>query len=121
MKTGVKHKGLKIVVLLLVALMATLTFNQSVNLHTHKLIDGTMVTHAHPYNKTSDSAPIKNHHHTLTELLLLRHFEVLFLSVFIAIALLLVTYFTRCPALKPHHLQPHYLHTAPGRAPPFLS
>lgn len=121
MKLRVRNISLRLVAILLVAVIATLTFNQSVNLHTHKLIDGTVVSHAHPYNKTNDSAPIKSHHHTLTELLILEHFEVLFLSLFIAIALLHVTYFTRRQPQEHHHLKSQHIHCASGRAPPFLS
>ena len=46
--------------------------NATVNQHSHRISEGYTVTHAHPYNtSTSDSGPIKSHHHSETELLLL--------------------------------------------------
>lgn len=118
MKQGWKHISFKTVALLMVTVIAMLTFNQSVNIHTHKLDDGTIVSHAHPYNKTSDSDPIKSHHHTLTELLILEHFEILFLSIFIAIALLQTSQLVKRNTQTELHFKPHYIHYAPGRAPP---
>lgn len=121
MKKGWENISLKSVALLMVTVIAMLTFNQSVNLHTHQLADGTIVSHAHPYNKTSDSAPVKNHHHTLAEFLILQHFEILFLSLFIAIVLLYTTQLVKRKTQKEFYLKAHYIHYAPGRAPPFLS
>lgn len=120
MKQRWKHIRLKSVALLLVTVIAMLTFNQSVNLHTHKLADGTIVSHAHPYNKTSDSCPVKNHHHTLTGLLILNHFKIIFLSIFIAIALLRTPKLVIRNTQEELHFEPHYIHYTFGRAPPFL-
>ena len=120
MKQRWKHIRLKSVALLLVAVIAMLTFNQSVNLHSHKLADGTIVSHAHPYNKTSDSGPVKNHHHTLTGLLILNHFKIIFLSLFITIALLRTANLVIRDTEEELHFEPHYIHYAPGRAPPIF-
>jgi hypothetical protein len=120
MKQKWKHMRLKSVALLLVTVIAMLTFNQSVNLHTHRLADATIVSHAHPYNKTNDSAPVKNHHHTLTGLLILNHFKIIFLSFFIAIALLRTANLVIRNTQEKLHFKLHYIHYAPGRAPPIF-
>lgn len=44
--------------------------NKTFYTHSHVLDDGTVITHAHPYDKGADNAPLKNHHHTTAELLL---------------------------------------------------
>lgn len=38
--------------------------------HVH-LIDGRWVVHSHPYNTKSDKQPVKNHKHSLSEIVLL--------------------------------------------------
>ena len=53
-------------------------FNNIAWQHMHVLSDGTLVTHAHPYNKSADNAPAKQHHHTATEMLILENLEILF-------------------------------------------
>ena len=54
--------------------------NKAVYLHVHKANDGTLIVHAHPFNKTSDTAPIKKHHHNLLEYVLLSHFDLIFIA-----------------------------------------
>ena len=121
MKMRIKNTAVKTVALLMVTLIAMLTFNQSVFIHTHQLNDGTVVTHAHPYNKANDSAPIKSHHHTLKEFLNLNHTTVLFLSLCIALASLwfskhIIKYDSRSPLYQNERLS-----CSPGRAPPVFS
>ena len=36
---------------------------RSVYTHAHQLSDGSIITHAHPYNKTDNRAPYKSHQH----------------------------------------------------------
>lgn len=43
--------------------------NKAFYTHTHILADGTIITHAHVYQKNSDKAPIKKHSHSTNELL----------------------------------------------------
>ena len=66
----------------LIVIVGLLTVNNSIYLHTHKLADGSIVTHAHPFDKTKDSAPIKSHHHTKPEFFLLQNLQLLFLILF---------------------------------------
>lgn len=77
-----------IATLLLITLIALMGFNRSVYTHTHKMGNGRMQSHAHPYNKTDDSAPIKNHQHSMVEFVLLDHISILFLSVFLVLGLI---------------------------------
>jgi len=52
--------------------------NRTVYLHSHKDIDGRIIIHAHPYNKSTDSSPLKKHHHTSFQFALLAQMEILF-------------------------------------------
>ena len=57
--------------LLLPAVMWLFT-NALINKHFHYLSDGQVVSHAHPYNKTTDQGtPIRSHEHTKTQLIFL--------------------------------------------------
>jgi len=61
--------------------------NKVVFLHSHKLSDGTVIEHAHPYNKSSDSKPFKSHHHTKGEFLFFQNIDTLFVFVFFTLVL----------------------------------
>ena len=54
--------------------------NKAIYLHVHKASDGTLIVHAHPFNKSSDTAPIKKHNHNLLEYVLLSHFDLIFIA-----------------------------------------
>ena len=88
MKTTVKNIIIKSVTWLVIGMMGMLIANKAVFMHTHKLSDGTVIEHAHPYNKSSDSEPYKSHHHSKAELLFFQNLEILFLIVFLTFALL---------------------------------
>lgn len=78
MKVAVKHITLRIFILLMTGVMALLIANSALFLHVHKLADGTINSHAHPYDKTSDSQPYKAHQHSKVEYLLFHNLEILF-------------------------------------------
>lgn len=61
--------------------------NKAVFLHVHKLNNGTIVEHAHPYEKSKDSNPFKSHHHSNAEYLFFQNLEILFPIVFLTLAL----------------------------------
>ncbi len=63
--------------LMLAGLFGLYIVNYAFYTHRHILVDGTVITHAHPYNK-SDSKPFKSHQHSKTELVLLGVLKVLF-------------------------------------------
>lgn len=71
----------------LIIIVGLLTVNNSIYLHTHQLADGSIVTHAHPFDKTKDTAPIKSHHHTKPEFFFLQNLQLLFFILFIPLVL----------------------------------
>lgn len=67
--------------------MGMLIVNNVFFLHAHKLSNGIIVVHAHPYDKTSDSQPYQSHHHTKAELLFFQNLEILFIIVILTFLL----------------------------------
>lgn len=61
----------RLIAISLIVVMGIHSFNSFFNTHSHRLEDGTIVVHAHPYERSSDSSPFENHHHTATELVFL--------------------------------------------------
>ena len=49
---------------LLLALFSLNIGNKVIYLHTHINNLGKIVSHSHPYNKSSDNQPVKSHHHS---------------------------------------------------------
>jgi hypothetical protein len=86
MKTIVRNIKIKSIACLMIGMMGMLVANKAVFMHTHRLNDGTIIEHAHPYNKSTDSKPYKSHHHTKAELLFFQNLEILFLFVFLTFA-----------------------------------
>ena len=89
MQLSVINRAKKLITLFMIGLMTMLITNKIVFTHIHKLDDGTIVEHAHPYNKTDDSAPFKTHHHSNAELLFFHNLNILFLVAFIALGVVL--------------------------------
>lgn len=62
----------KIVSIVLVHLVLVLFFNLSANWHLHKLPNGMVIEHSHPYDKSSnDHSPFQKHNHSDFELVIL--------------------------------------------------
>ena len=87
MKTTVRNITIRYIILLMIGIWGMLIANKAIFLHVHKLNDGTVVNHAHPYDKSNDSKPYKFHHHLYTEILFFQNLEILFLVVFLTFAL----------------------------------
>ena len=66
--------------------------NYNINQHYHKLSNGYIVKHAHPYQKDSSGLPFQSHNHSLFEFFLLDQFSValfVFASVIFSVVLIL--------------------------------
>lgn len=63
--------------------------NNVVFLHAHRLSNGKVLIHAHPYNKQQDSGPIKHHNHSPIQIYHISQIQLLFFaSCLLIIALL---------------------------------
>lgn len=74
------HIGLLLVTCWLLLSVGAWVIGKSVFYHTHLLDDGRMVQHSHPYNKSSDSTPFKQHHHTDAQLAAITQLNIVFYS-----------------------------------------
>ncbi|MGD2034277.1 MAG: hypothetical protein PVF73_04420 [Bacteroidales bacterium] len=92
--------------------------NKSFYTHSHLLENGNIITHAHPYNRSSDDHPFKSHHHSRSELFFLGCLKVLFPVLFAFAALLFF------PKRTEHHIFRNvaylsvYSDNHRGRSPP---
>ncbi|WP_448518521.1 hypothetical protein [Rhodoflexus sp.] len=62
----------KPVVWILLGFWTLIMLNSVMYRHSHRLPDGKIVSHAHPYKRSTDEAPAKPHEHTDKELALLQ-------------------------------------------------
>lgn len=118
MKAFAKTIITKIIPFILIGMMISLIANKAIFYHSHKLENGSIVSHAHPYNKTQDSTPFKTHHHSKTELLFFQSLDTLFFVLFL-VSLILLSIATK-PFLS-HSTNNYYKAYYPlrlGRAPP---
>ncbi len=61
-----------------ISIIGMLIINNAVFLHAHKLPNGYVVIHAHPFSKNKDTSPFKVHHHSHAEFFLLHHLQLFF-------------------------------------------
>jgi len=103
---------------IMVALMALLLMNNSAYLHVHVMHDGSLMSHAHPFDKQGDSKPGQAHQHKQLECQMLQDLQLLFLFCLSSLGLLMVF----CPIARMHAAEEQLQHVQlipfQGRAPP---
>jgi len=107
-----------------IALVLILSFglqvlNKALYSHVHVMADGTLVTHAHPFDKSSDQEPVKHHEHTYGEWQILeigRNLYLVFPALLFLIFNFLLTVIAEKPVFTP--ITTEYF-VISGRAPPF--
>ena len=62
------------IVSILLPAMILLAGNAVFNWHVHRQVDGTLIVHAHPYQKSGSSNGTANHHHSSHECFSLQQF-----------------------------------------------
>lgn len=80
----------KLFLFAMIAVLGFLIINKAVFVHTHKLENGTVYTHAHPYNKAKDALPFKSHHHTEAQFLFFNHQNLIYFSSSYVFALMVI-------------------------------
>lgn len=120
MKTTAKSTMLRFITFLMIGMLAMLVANKAVFLHVHQLNDGTYVAHAHPYDKSADSEPVKTHHHSNAEFIFFKNFELFFPVLFIAFAFGLLVKTEHRSIEQTISYQTIYISQNKGRAPPVL-
>lgn len=120
MKTTAKSIAIRLITFLMIGMIVMLIANKAVFLHVHKLSDGTTIVHAHPYNKSTDTEPIKTHHHSNAEFFFFKNLELLFPVLFIAFALGLLVKTEHRSFEQEICYHSVYISQNKGRAPPVL-
>lgn len=73
----VKNITKKSIAFLLIAFVGLLVANEAIYRHTHH-INGNTVTHAHPYDASSNDQPSQTHQHSKAQIVFLNMLELLF-------------------------------------------
>ena len=105
---------------LLIAVLGLFILNNAVFLHAHRLPDGQVILHAHPYKKSQDPAPVKTHHHTAAELFVLDQLQFLFFVLVTLSATLLRLGYKRVFSYIYPSLHLKSFAKSRGRSPPTL-
>lgn len=109
---------IKAATFLVIGIMALIVANKAVFLHTHQLANGTLIAHAHPFDRSNDTNPHKSHHHTQTELVFLDSFKILYPIFLVLLAVCLSPISSRSPAVIPTQYSSACIFIYQGRAPP---
>lgn len=72
----------EIISISLIVIVGAFSLNNLIYTHSHILEDGRVITHAHPFDKSSDTDPFKSHLHTSSELIFLANMT-FYLPIFI--------------------------------------
>ncbi|MEN8230687.1 MAG: hypothetical protein ABFS38_21200 [Bacteroidota bacterium] len=117
MKGFFRHRQ-KDLSILLIIVMAALMFNKVLYTHIHVLPNGSVVTHAHPFSKSTEGNPASSHQHSNTELFLLNQLNIL--MFFISAAFVLKQFAASSCFNEPatERLFTAFVPHSPGRAPP---
>ncbi len=108
----------KLVAWLLILAVGLCIVDNVVFLHSHKLSNGQIIIHAHPYDKSQDSTPFKKHSHTTKELLQISHLHLLFvIFVFLSVLVSFIGHRKDCFFVLPHVCFKYYFRLK-GREPP---
>jgi hypothetical protein len=116
---SVKKITAKVLALLMIVVLGVMLAVNTTYYHAHKQADGTVVYHAHPYNKSEDSQPYKTHHHSKSEFWLLSHLDKIFIAFLFAIGFLLVLKERFFPVYKIIFTKPDFSIYHHDRAPPY--
>ncbi|MFP4023123.1 MAG: hypothetical protein ACLFVR_01255 [Thiohalospira sp.] len=81
MKTRISHIKVYIFSFLFLVIMGGIIFNATFFLHTHRIADGKIIVHAHPYNKNSEkNLPDTQHQHNKIELQVIQSLDFFILA-----------------------------------------
>jgi len=90
----------------------------SIYYHSHKLQNGTILAHAHPFNKAQDPAPFKTHKHSSVQLFFLEHMQLLFFISGFSCLIIALSTFQHYHAAENHHIYASLSRLNSSRAPP---
>jgi len=117
---SIRHTAKKQIVYLIIVLMGLMIINKAVFLHSHVLADGTVISHAHPYQSTDDSKPFQSHHHTNAAFFLFDTIQLLFNSIPFGLIFFIPNFRTKVFFSGITQIAPEYFSSTRNRAPPVI-
>ncbi|MBW8333890.1 MAG: hypothetical protein K0M40_17845 [Prolixibacteraceae bacterium] len=120
MKLNIQHTAKRAIAYLILGLMGLLIINKAVFLHSHVLADGTVISHAHPYQSTDDSKPFQSHHHTKAAFFLFNNIELFFYSFPFGLIFFIPDLRTKVFISGFTQIAPEYFSSTRNRAPPVI-
>jgi hypothetical protein len=110
----------KLIAISLIVIVGIHSLNSLVYTHSHKLNNGTIITHAHPFSKSSDTNPFKSHEHSPEELTFLANMIYFIPSLVLTmVSISLIGEQSFYPQVR-KIIDKLSFHTPPLRAPPYL-
>ena len=103
----------------MILVMGALMVNKAIYTHVHLQPEGSVHSHAHPFNKGAEDKSNSSHEHSSTELILLDHLDILMLSVCAASVLIGISSNTGFQEPASDRLLAAFVPCTQGRAPPF--
>jgi len=103
---------------LMILVIGVMLLNKTAYTHVHVLPNGSLVSHAHPLSKSTESNNNTSHHHSSLELFLLDSLEVLMLCAIAAFILKRSASTRVFKEAAAQRLYPVQVPVLPGRAPP---
>jgi hypothetical protein len=84
------------------------------------LANGTIISHAHPYQSTGDSQPVQSHDHTKASFFLFDTIQLLFYSIPFGLIFFISNFRTKVFISGFTQIAPKYFSNSRNRAPPVL-
>jgi hypothetical protein len=99
-----------------------IAFTQALFVHSHRLSDGSVVTHAHPFKAQSDeNEPFKTHEHSKFEVTLLDNLNQYLITSLVVVAVILSQFIAKLRADYTFVVRPIVVFHPALRAPPCYS
>jgi hypothetical protein len=118
MNKSIKNIVSRVFAFLLIGAVFIFVISRTANLHIHKLADGTVIVHSHPYDKTTDDSPYKSHHHNDKEFSFIQTLNVLYFFLVFGLSLILISRDFKEDSSDDFFNFQFYYFIKKGRAPP---
>lgn len=117
MKKGSYNWGNIAKTILGLSIIGLLIINKVAFVHSHKLPDGTLITHCHPFNK-NDTSPFKHHHHSNATLFLLYNLQLFSFAAGLILGIIVLRIIGLIFQNKTYKNSWHFRNNLSPRAPP---
>jgi len=120
MKVNGRKIGIKIFSYLMVIILCLMITNKAVYTHVHKMPDGSIVYHAHPFHKTDSTSPYATHQHTTLEFFFFENLYIFLPLILLFLAVISVSKRKKYELINVENFINDYKLCLSDRAPPSL-